>query len=310
MTDLFAMEKKIDISVIIPVWRGAACFLPKLIDSIPSKQGIEIIIVDNSIEPLGREEIDSARSFLLLHSAPERHAGGSRNDGIAAAKGRWLIFADADDFFTPDAFDIFYSHIDSDAEIIFTKPKGIYEDTGEYSNRGDKYINLVHGYAIGSVSEEDIRLEFGTPWCKMISYELVKRKKLCFDEIRACNDIYFSLTCGYFANKIEVDDRTTYIVTVNRGSLTQHRDYEVIKARLQGKIHCNQFLKAHGLAHRQRSIMFALARSREYGLNAFFNMSWMVIKARQNPFVGWKNWRKTAKESIVHDKKNYKYIVK
>ena len=31
-----------DFSVIVPVWRGAIKFLPKLFDSIPEKEGIEI----------------------------------------------------------------------------------------------------------------------------------------------------------------------------------------------------------------------------------------------------------------------------
>ena len=96
-----------DFSIIVPVWRGAAHFLPTLFDSIPNKDGIEIIVVDNSKDPLLREEIKSNRDIILLHSAPERHAGGSRNDGIAIAKGKWLLFADADDYYTPDAFDIY-----------------------------------------------------------------------------------------------------------------------------------------------------------------------------------------------------------
>lgn len=304
------MINNMDFSVIIPVWRGAIKYLPRLINSIPEKEGIEIIVVDNSREPVMRDEIESPRDFLFLHSAPERHAGGSRNDGIAAAKGKWLLFADADDFFTEDAFDVFYSHIDSKAEIIYTKPEGLYEDTRERSDRGDHYANLVHDYCAGTVCEEDLRLNFGTPWCKMIRHELVKRESLAFDEIRACNDIYFSLTSGYYAKTIEADDRVTYIVTVNHGSLTQHRDYEVMKARLAGKLHCNRFLKDHGLGNRQRSIMFAFSEARHFGIRPFFEMMGMIIKAHQNPFVGISRWGGTAKVSQTRDKNHSRYIVK
>lgn len=299
-----------DFSVIVPVWRGAVKYLPKLIYSIPETDSIEIIVIDNSKEPVLREEIECSRDFVFLHSAPNRHAGGSRNDGIAAAKGKWLLFADADDYFTEDAFDVFYSHFNSNAELIYTKPEGRYEDTGEHSDRGDFYASLVHGYCEGYVNEEDMRLNFGTPWCKMISHELVRREKLSFDEIRACNDIYFSLTCGYYANSIEADDRVTYIVTVNHGSLTQHRDYEVMKARLIGKMHCNRFLKDHGLGKRQRSIMFAFSEARHFGIGPFFEMLGMIIKARQNPFVGISHWRGTAKASIRRDERHSQYLVK
>lgn len=266
--------------------------------------------MDNSKEPLQREEIESDREFTLLHSAPERHAGGSRNDGINAAKGKWLLFADADDYFTDDAFEIFYKYIDSEAEIIYTKPDGRYDDTDEKSGRADTYAELVHGYRTGINSEEDLRLGFGTPWCKMVSHALVDRENLRFDEIRACNDIYFSLSSGYFAKTIIADDNITYIVTVNRGSLTQRRDYEVIRARLYGKLHCNQFLKEHGLAHRQRSVMYFLSESRHFGIRSFFDMLGMIIKARQNPFVGWKRWMMTAGNIKKLEQKNEQYLVR
>lgn len=304
------MDYSKDISVIIPCWRGAAHYLPRLISSIPTWGGVEIIVVDNSKEPLRREEINTEREILLLHSSPDRHAGGSRNEGIANAKGKWLLFADADDYFTDDAFYVFNKHINSEAEIIYTKPEGRYDDTNEISGRGDTYAELVHGYCIGTISEEDLRIGFGTPWCKMVSHALVDRENLRFDEIRACNDIYFSLTSGYFAKTIQADDITTYIVTVNRGSLTQRRDYEVIKARLYGKLHCNQFLKDHGLAHRQRSVMYFLSESRHFGIRSFLDMLGMIITARQNPFVGWKRWGNTAGNIKKLEKKNKQYVVR
>lgn len=298
-----------DFSVIIPCWRGAARFLPKLFDSIPQKDGIEIIVVDNSSEPLERDEIDSNREIILLHSAPERHAGGSRNDGMAVARGRWLLFADSDDYFTKDAFNVFYSHFDSEAEIVFTQPKGIYEDTGEFSPRGDYYYNLVHDYCIGKIKEDKLRYTFGTPWCKMISHELVNRENLRFDEIRAGNDIFFSLTSGYYAHKIEVIDVVTYIVTVNRGSLTKRRDYEVIKARLYSKLHCNKFMREHDLSQFQHSVMFALAESRHFGIRKMCEFLKMIAKFHQNPFVGSSRWVKSFYVKKKKNKSEAKYIV-
>ena len=49
----------LDFSVVVPCWRGAINYLPRLFDSIPEKEGIEIIVVDNSKDPVRREEIDS-----------------------------------------------------------------------------------------------------------------------------------------------------------------------------------------------------------------------------------------------------------
>lgn len=302
------MEYTKDFSVIIPVWRGAIKYLPKLFDSIPKKKGIEIIVVDNSKEPVNRDEILSDREITFLHSAPERHAGGSRNDGMAAAQGKWLLFADADDYYAPGAFEVFYSKYNSDAEMVFTKPTGIYEDTDEHSDRGDGYANLVHGYCVGKVSEEKLRLGFTTPWCKMVSHALVDREGLRYDEIRAGNDTFFSLASGYFAKTIEAVDEVTYIVTVNYGSLTHRRDKEVIKARLYSRLHRNQFLRDHGRGNHQLSVMGYFHDSFRYGLGTVWACVRMILKFRQNPFVGYKHWHKNIKVKEQNENSDRKYV--
>ncbi len=299
-----------DFSVIVPVWRGAIKFLPKLFDSIPNKEGIEIIVVDNSKDPVSREEIMSDREIVFLHSAHDRHAGGSRNDGIAAAKGKWLLFADADDYYTSDAFDVYYSKIDSDAEIIYTGMGGIYEDTGEPSNRGDRYAKLVHDYCEGKVDEMALRTGFPSPCCKMVSHESVDREGLLYDEIRASNDIFFSLTAGLNAKKIAAVDAITYIATVNHGSLTQHRDFEVIRARLYARLKYNQLLRSKGLGNRQASIMSFLFEARRYKIKQQVELWKMVVNFKQNPFIGWRRWGNTLGKVKKEDIRDSKYRVR
>lgn len=297
-------------SVVVPVWRGAIKYLPRLFDSIPDKEGIEIIVVDNSKDWVSRKEIDSPRDIILMHSAPERHAGGSRNEGMTVAKGKWLLFADADDYYAPDAFDIFYSMINTEAEIVYTGMGGVYEDTGEVSHRGDRYAEMVRNYCEGNAGDDLLRFQFSSPCCKMVSHDLIDRHNLRYDEIKASNDIYFSLTSGYYAKTITAVDKVTYIASVNRGSLTKRRDYEVINARLYATLHCNQFLKHNGLGKRQKSIMRNLYEARFYPLPQKWNLLKMVFKFRQNPFIGCSRWAISFFAVRNRDKRDKKYIVR
>ena len=144
----------------------------------------------------------------------------------------------------------------------------------------------------------------------MVSHELVDREELQFDEIRASNDIYFSVTSGYYAKKIEAVDTVTYIATVNRGSLTKRRDYEVIKARLYAALHCNQFKKRHGLGGYQKSVMYFLVESRHFGIKKTWEFMKMIYEYHQNPFVGWKKWFGTVNKNKKAEAKDAKYIIK
>lgn len=281
-----------------------------LFDSIPKRDGIEIIVVDNSKEPVSREEIKSDRDIIFFHSAPERHAGGSRNVGMDAAHGKWLLFADADDFYTDDAFDVYYSMLNTEAEIVYTGMGGIYEDTGEPSNRGDRYAKAVHDYLSGNLSEMNLRLHFSSPCCKMVSHELVNRHHLRYDEVVASNDMFFSLLSGYYAKTITAVDKVTYIATVNRGSLTRRRDYSVSLSRFIVALRYNKFLREHELSDYQSSIMLRYKEVCSHGVKAICKATYLICKYRQNPFIGYSRWLNSYKGKTKLDAKERQYISK
>ena len=297
------------ISVIIPQ-KNSLDTLGRLLESIPEDERVEAIIVDNSEKAIAKAQIDSKREFQLLHSSPERFAGGARNVGLQNAKGEWLIFSDADDFFAPNAFDVFFSYVDSDYDLIYFKVTSVYDDTLEPSNRDEMWNGIVDGYTNGSIDELGAKISYVVPWGKMVRKSLVDSMNIQFDEVVASNDVMFSTKVGYYAKKFTVSKEVVYTVTTRKGSLANRRDLRALESRYRVRMRRNIFLKEQGLADRQISIMSFLYDSLKFGIKPFFKFLGLAIKNRQNFFIGYRNWIQTARFVRKDDKEKKKYLKK
>ena len=295
-------------SIIIPQ-RNSLSTLPRLFNSVPERDDIEILLVDNTPCPITTVQVGIDRDYQLLWSSPTRFAGGARNVGIDHAQGKWLIFSDADDYFAPGAFDTFYQYKDSDADVIYFCADGVYPETGERSEQADLYTKLVMNYLRVPACEWGLRMSFHVPWAKMVRRSFVEDNHIRFDEVVANNDDYFSLLTGYYAKKIEAVDKVVYFYVVSHGSLMRRRSYDVMKTRYEVVLRCNQFKKQHGLEMHQLSVMYFLLESRHYGIKVMWEFFAMLFKYKQNPFIGIKNWKKTAKRVREKEKKDAAFIV-
>ena len=93
----------IKLSIIIPYFEIPEA-VDRLIDSIPERDDIEVIVVDDqSKENVEKyEEVKnkySDRHIVFLNNDKEKGAGNSRNVGIEQSHGEWFLFADADDYY-------------------------------------------------------------------------------------------------------------------------------------------------------------------------------------------------------------------
>ena len=147
-------------------------------------------------------------------------AGYARNVGLDHAKGKWLLFADADDLYVENMYDIILPYVESKADMIFFKQKSVLsDDINKTIHRADhlnKYID--HYFETGY--DKYVRLRYNPPWGKMIKREFVKKHQFRFDEVVYSNDFYFSVSTGYFAKEIEVADQVLYIYTYRENSLS------------------------------------------------------------------------------------------
>ncbi len=123
------MEKGINtmeplISVIVPVYNGEK-FIDKCLDSLvyQTLENIEIIAVDNgstdeTLNILQQYE----RDYKNVHVYSIEHTqgpGGGRNKGFEVAKGKYIAFADADDYYAYNAMEVLSEYsLNHDCDIL------------------------------------------------------------------------------------------------------------------------------------------------------------------------------------------------
>ena len=233
------------LTIIIPYYKKINS-LEQLLCSIPQKESIEVIVVNDD------DNIDT-QFFNLLRCFPKvkffeqlpgkRWAGSARNLGLSKAKGDFVLFADTDDYFIDGFFDILLSYFDKKFDMVFFRPASSLEGGG-YSSRHLSYSMLIDDYF--NKKNEEILYKFHVPWSKLYRREYLVNQDIFFDEIVASNDVNFSLKASYFArDNYAVDKRSIYCVVESSSSLTKAKTIENAKSRFFALCRYNDFLMSN-----------------------------------------------------------------
>jgi glycosyltransferase involved in cell wall biosynthesis len=212
---------------------------------------VQVIVIDDGSDPAIVDftrfpGMNRPNTEVIFHKSPIGGAGGAgvaRNVGLEVAKGRWLVFADADDFLHPVAGYIFDKYADSDADIVFFRHDSVDSTTGEEVRINPTRNRLLEEF---EYTRDDTMLRYmvWVPWGKFISRRLVSGHKLLFDKVRFSNNILFSIKSGYFAEKIVVD-RTVLYCNVRRADSLIHegrKDWEAMAQRFEVDYRAAMFL--------------------------------------------------------------------
>jgi glycosyltransferase involved in cell wall biosynthesis len=219
----------INYSIIIP-HKNSEDLLKRCLESIPRRSDIQIVVVDD--KSLDSDKISSVVSGFenaqLILTEEELGAGYARNVGLKYAMGKWLLFADADDFYHEGAFDVLDDYIDTDYEIIYFYANSVDSITYQTSPRAKGLDRFQKKYHIGDRRSEDyIRIKLWAPWNKMIRNEFWKRCNVYFDETPFGNDMNFAIKVSLLAKKYVILTEPLYCLTYTDSSISyKERSYE------------------------------------------------------------------------------------
>src|SRR5574344_3074461 len=256
------MEKIINYSFIIP-HKNTPDLLVRCVNSIPERDDIEFIIVDDNSSP----NIVDFNNFPCINNPNVRvilnkdakGAGHARNIALPLAIGKWIIFADSDDFFNPCFEDILNDYVNSTNDIIFFNANSVDSNTLQPSNRVDHLHEFFEIYHKDKYEgEKYFRYLFSDPWCKICRRSMIRDNHIRFDETIVDEDVFFSYNAGFNADHVFIDDREAYCVTSREGSLSQIASDEKLFCRFKIAAKWNKFLHDNGINLENKNFTYML----------------------------------------------------
>lgn len=257
-------------SIIIP-HHEIPTLLQRCLNSIPQRDDVQVIIVDDNSSP---DKVDFARfpgaersDVTLVFDKQGGGAGHARNLGLEHADGDWLVFADADDYFTQDFYEIISTFRHAEAQMVLFMADSVDSDTGQPSDRHQQLNDYVRMAMAGKVSAREASLAMPTPWCRMVSRDLVERCQIRFDETPSANDVMFVVKATTWTDRVIVSDRVLYTVTTRAGSLwnSTRRSVDNYLCRVGVYIRRNRFYEEQHIG-RKKPVLLYVWDARRYGL--------------------------------------------
>lgn len=236
------------ISIIVPHYNTPDSLL-KLLHTIPDREEVEVIVADDNssvpLEDLQQKLKQFSRVQFIVNDSGTKGAGASRNVALERAVGKWVLFADADDFFTEGFYEKIMPYLDSDYDLVYFPPTSMDVVTGQTSSRHVMYMELVEHYRNKPTVRNLTELKYGfcTPWSKLIKRKVFEENTIQFDEILVSNDIMCMTKCAFYSQEVTASDQTIYCVTRGGKTLTSVKDEKRFDTRVDVLVRRYTFLK-------------------------------------------------------------------
>lgn len=198
------------VSVIVPIY-NAEKTLAECLDSLLAQTlgDIEIICVDDGSRDASAGICDAyaGRDGRIRVIRQENGgAGTARNTGLAAARGEYLAFQDADDLYTRDALEAAYARaVRTQADIVLFGAELI-DSSGKRIGE-ERLDTAADVFAAGDIPEYIFQTATCSPWNKLYRRVFIEERGLEFQSLRTANDLCFVYSALACADRIAALDR-------------------------------------------------------------------------------------------------------
>lgn len=231
-------------SIIIP-HRNIPQLLNRCINSIPCRSDIEIIVIDDNSSPnLKPLLLRDGVQLINLDTTQSKGAGYARNVGLSVASGKWLLFADADDYFVDGFIDILDNYVSEDIDVLYYGYNFIDGKSNRILNNEIGECAILAAYENNEYNNDHIRFKNYAPWSKMVRREYVNKHNFKFEEVMNGNDMLFSLLVASNTENYLVERSPIYVYVKTDDSLTTGRlSIEAHMCRIEHYMKLKEFYK-------------------------------------------------------------------
>ena len=262
-------------TIIIP-HHNIPILLKRCLSSIPQRDDTQIIVVDDASNSEYTEELKNLekeyRYVEFLYQDKSGGGGMARNIGVKYAKGEFVLFADADDFFTPCFNQVLDDYKDNDSDIVFFNALSLKEEEYMPTDRAD-HLNNMHRLYISNPQRAILHFKysFGEPWCKMIRKSIIDKNKILFQETNIHNDTQFSYLVGHYSSAVKVDSRAIYCYMIRKNSVSVTDSDERYLTRVKVFAQKNKFLLENNIPFYDEHYMSSFVHFKQIGDEKKYN---------------------------------------
>lgn len=225
-------------SIIIP-HHNIPDLLQRCLDSIPYRDDIQIIVVDDNSDPsivdFSNYPGNNRNNVELYFTKEGRGAGYARNVGLIHSRGEWILFADADDYYdTHNLNELLNCNLEHYEVVGWSCMKDKNGEVQLYDRNLKIELYSEHLF---------IMLE---PWWKMVRRSFLMANDIKFQETIVSNDVMYSMKVANACDNYYFYNSPIYYWVIRENSLSSEYKNKKLKTALDVSINVNKFLKKIG----------------------------------------------------------------
>lgn len=260
--------------------------LQRCVNSIPRRDDIQIIVVDDNSDKMDWNtfKFDDDKCIELIKTHDNKGAGYARNIGLEYVTGKWILFADCDDFYYDGFLDILDKYKNLDIDVLYFNFKGIYSDSHEIYPRYNKTTKYYSDFDNTLDTLDKIRYKITMPWNKMINSKFLKRFDIRFEEVMKGNDLLFSFLVGFFSKKVAVETQPLYAWTLQKQSSISNTVLTRLDCQImaQRRVRNNYFYCYIGKKSYKKSLFKRILSEIKYrGIRSAFLYLWIYLTSQK-----------------------------